>query len=388
MGAFVHIKPYYLGSLRGEVASIEQLSLAEEHKRLLYLEAATNGHRAALDKLTPEDVGEAFIRAARNNYLPTIMVILIHCGVKISVHHQAITLKFVATNGHLGIVDILLRCWRKMNSRYIANAMIGAAGNGHLELVQSLLKCRAALSTDDIGLALTEAAKEGHLPVVLLLLKEAGVKLKNTYKGLAFWRAARHGHRSMVRTLLSLIGQVLLKESKGNAFKSAAKHGRLGVVEDLLEQLGAEIADFYEPAFEAAAKEGHAEVIRLFLTRREVVISIKQKRSAFNDAAMNGHCKVIEVIIEKARECILMKDLYLAQTVAARYGHDEVLPFLMQECRNRVAEEINDLGNTFKAMRFFPRARTITPSLTHSQTAIEEESAEPNTKIQERAKLG
>ena len=244
--------------------------------------------------------------------------------------------------GHESTVRLLLnRAAKASASSSIGNALEAAAMNGHVSIVNSLLQegVDANIQSGSYGTALQAAAYRGHSKIAELLLDaRANVYIPGITKD-AFHAAAEGGHENVIRLFLdrgytfrapfpgpplasrelptrnllrsSSPGHLSIDSGSRGSFSErqnytideAASNGHLRIVELILDNLsrdGARIlAKEIGESIYKAARNGHEEVVRCFLSRNmDGVVDLKD---ALNAAATKGHIGVVDTLISHSQ---------------------------------------------------------------------------------------
>ncbi len=179
--------------------------------------------------------------------------------------------EWAANYGAAEVITALREAGLDMKSDRAAQVVVIAARNGDLALLQQVVEAGAPVNTTNGPTALGSAVAERHHPVIAYLEPKGARESAGPH--LALFQAARVG--DVVAVKAGLAGGVdpnVEDPHKDRLLLRASAFGQVAVVEALL----AAKADpnqwsFGESALQAAAKEGHAHVIRALLKGRAQV---------------------------------------------------------------------------------------------------------------------
>ncbi|KAG6617359.1 uncharacterized protein IUM83_02518 [Phytophthora cinnamomi] len=201
---------------------------------------------------------------------------------------------------------------------YSVGAMDGAAAAGRLELVQRLHCSRTEGCS---AAAFLGAAAHRHLHV-LEWLYDHYPQVANPAQELI--AAAQHNRIEVLSFLLPKVR----REKVEPALEAAAANGHVQVLEHLLHRPYS-----MRRSLLAAAGNGRAQVVQ-FLLERGYADRYVHVNPALVRAAEGGHCDVVELLVDRSDEYTVSDALM----TAAADGRRDVVLLLMQRCRlERVA---------------------------------------------------
>ena len=270
-------------SVAAESPHFECLELLLKHKRL------DLSHR-------DNDIETLLIRTARAGNDGGVQLLLENNMMKVNNKDKygLTTLSWAAKCGHLKIVKILIQIKGiEFNPKDLTGRtpLSWAAEAGYSNVVKLLLNQNEVEFdiVDNFGRTpLSLAAEEGHLEVAELLIKKDGVELNFRNYG-----CRKSPSWTTKQKLLML---EILRDSNGEALWKP----------DILlyEQLPTDF-DFMsydnQTPLSRAAREGHQNVVRLFLEQNDVDFNAQDchGRTSLSWAAEKGHLEVVRVLLEK-----------------------------------------------------------------------------------------
>ncbi len=208
--------------------------------------------------------------------------------------------EWAANYGAAEVITALREAGLDLKSDRAAQVVVIAARNGDLALLQQVVEAGAPVNTTSGPTALGSAVAERHHPVIAYLESKSARESAGPH--LALFQAARVG--DVVAVKAGLAGGVdpnVEDAHKDRLLLRASAFGQVAVVEALL----AAKADpnqwsFGESALQAAAKEGHAHVIRALLKGRAQVNARFDDSSstALVVAVQSGHVAVVKALLE------------------------------------------------------------------------------------------
>ena len=306
------------------------------------------------------DYGNPLFYACRNGHLEVVKVLLNAQGIDINKHCCMVSPPiFIAKeNNHIEIVQLL----HTAGALHLINDSIQwAATHGHTQILKMFLEVEGADVNE--GDALRKACDTGQLEAVKVLLNVEGIDINK--EGGSSWdkkapldiatdknhneiihllesAGAKHsllwasegGHTEIVRMLVGMEGVDVNKEAFGSTpLCSACENGHLEVVKVLLNAQGIDI-NKHRPIFFAqennrieivqllhnagalhsidhsiqwAAREGHAQILKMFLEVEGVDVNAQLKESRWKCAKSertplfwaceNCHFEVVKVLL-------------------------------------------------------------------------------------------
>jgi ankyrin repeat protein len=212
-------------------------------------------------------------------------------------------------------------------------ALHAASSNGHYDIVSTLLDRDADINatSSDQGTSLYAAAGNLETRIVKLLLdRNAEVNIIGGPGKRALNIAAFSGNIEAVRLLIERGAEVDPNEDYfyGSALGAAARRGHADVVRYLLSQSWnpSRPMKTYGSFLCAAATYNHLEVFQVLLEKEERVLVLEQ---ALQAAAQRGYAPIVKAIMDKESELSACTIRYQrAFSLAAFYGRTEVLRLL------------------------------------------------------------
>lgn len=276
------------------------------------------------------------------------------------------SLHIAALTGYLPLVNHLLENGheseiQKMDS-WGLSPFFWACQDGNIDMVRRLLEAGADVSASG---ALRVAASKNHIGIVQHLLElQAKIDVQDQDFGTPLYAAAQNGCTDVVRKLLHSGADVnLIGGIHHRALNTAAYGGYTEIVQLLLEKditIDPEENYFLGSALGAAARRGHADIIRLLLRRGwNVNRKFKTNDSALVVAATYGHANAVQALLEQKTDVTSQEK---ALEVASKKGKIEVVGKLLEEGsrlrhqeafrlaayygRNDILEVLRKLGTT------------------------------------------
>lgn len=214
-------------------------------------------------------------------------------------------------------------------------ALHRASEHGHQRIVELLLDNGLSIdsSAKHGGTALHRAAKNGHEQLLRFLIdRKATIHIEDQYGGTALHRAAKHGHGRIVCLLLdngadidreynSEVVQKLLNEKGPKARIISPSYGIawevLSTAMGILEEANIQTEKFYGgTALHEAANNGHADIIRLLISRQAFVDQTDHLGgTALHRAAANGHERVSQILIEAGADVNASYDPFVVSDI-------------------------------------------------------------------------
>lgn len=212
-------------------------------------------------------------------------------------------------------------------------ALHAASSNGHYDIVSTLLDRDADINatSPDQGTALYAAAGNLENRIVKLLLnRNANVNLIGGPGRRALNIAAFSGNIEAVRILIERGAEIDPNEDYfyGSALGAAARRGHADVVRHLLSQSWnpSRPMKTYGSFLSVAATYNHLEVFQVLLEKEERIFVLEQ---ALQAAAQRGYAPIVKAILDKESELSACTIGYQrAFSLAAFYGRTEVLKLL------------------------------------------------------------
>ncbi|CAN9440295.1 unnamed protein product [Alternaria alternata] len=212
-------------------------------------------------------------------------------------------------------------------------ALHAASSNGHYDIVSTLLDRDADINatTPDQGTALYAAAGNLENSIVKLLLgRNADVNVIGGPGRRALNIAAFSGNTEAVRLLIEKGADVDPNEEYlyGSALGAAARRGHADVVRLLLSHSWSPNRPMktYGSFLSAAATYNHLEVFQVLLEKEERILVLEQ---ALQAAAQRGYAPIVKAILDKESQLSTCTIRYQrAFSLAAFYGRTEVLKLL------------------------------------------------------------
>jgi ankyrin repeat protein len=240
-------------------------------------------------------------------------------------------LYYACSNGDFETVEILLGAGADPNAvsyKGKVPALYGAAVQGHKDVVECLLDRDADIDAccEESGSALYGAATENRIDVLQFLV-ERGAEVNTTggrHKR-ALNLAAYNGDLVGVQTLVEHGADIDPDEpySYGSALGAAARRGHADVVKFLLGKGWNPTKHIrnYESFLAAAATYGHLTVVEALIETETRITVLEQ---ALQAASHNGKTAVVKAILDHTPTLRHQK----AFMIAADYGRDEILKLL------------------------------------------------------------
>ncbi|KAJ3321047.1 hypothetical protein HDU76_000157 [Blyttiomyces sp. JEL0837] len=182
------------------------------------------------------------------------------------------------------------------------------------------------LDEESFNHSLIFACKRGHLSTVQILLSlPEDLVNPGIHESMAFMEASLAGHFDIVKILLGT-GHVNPSAKENGALLNASSMGRINLVKLLLSKCE---ATCLEDAMLLAVKNGHGEVVRLFLEDGRA-------DPTYDDGAMivvasqKAHDKIVDLLCESGRVDPGCSN-NLAIRIAAECGHAEVVRVLLRQ---------------------------------------------------------
>ncbi|XP_062004070.1 ankyrin repeat-containing protein At5g02620-like [Rosa rugosa] len=167
------------------------------------------------------------------------------------------------------------------------------------------------------------AARAGNLGLVLEIISNGGdaelneVLMKQNHSGeTALYVAAECGYVDLVKEMIKYcdVGLASIKARNGcDAFHIASKQGHLEVLKVFMKaipELSMTVDQTNTTALHAAAAQGHIEVVNFLLENGCSLLTIARSnaKTAFHSAARNGHLDVVKALLRKEPEIATRKD--------------------------------------------------------------------------------
>jgi ankyrin repeat protein len=289
-----------------------ELGLTGVVRRLV--EKNDNSDRSQEELVTSLDL------AIRNRHAK-IVDLLLNAGAR-----SKAALHSAARSNDVDIISKLLEYEKDINAgdNRMATALYVASECGSLEAAEILIKHGADASrVDSENLSpLDRAAAEGHIEIVSLLLQHhrvtnaasldqteaAAEKSANPNATVnqpkenncnALDIAAKEWHAEVVRLLLDAG-----TEATTSALESAAGNGDLDVVQILIQKLGSQATSLNDSiALHRASEIGHPEIVQILLDAGVPTDSKDENgRTALHRAAGRGHTDIVEFLLRRSAE--------------------------------------------------------------------------------------
>jgi ankyrin repeat protein len=251
-------------------------------------------------------------------------------------HANNLALVYAAQNGYAQTVERLLKLPQKFGINHSDrgnSALIFAIENHHLDVVNILLKYGADPSIYN-NIPLRVACNSKDPAIVGRLLEDPRVN-PSAHQNCAFMKSCENGWFELLQMLLRRIELNRLDMNiKKHAFQAAAANGHFQIVEFLLSQSDSTGIGFGDnTAFLKAAENGHFEIVNLLLKlRKDLMIDpSSMNNAAFLKAAENGHTRVISLLLSLPKEAGIKPDVNdnFSFKKAAENGHSDVVDLLL-----------------------------------------------------------
>ncbi|KAI4614052.1 hypothetical protein J4E80_006742 [Alternaria sp. BMP 0032] len=239
-----------------------------------------------------------------------------------------------------------------------------ACDGGCGEIVNALLGAGADIdfsSSSANPTALHAASRNGHYDVVSTLLdREADVNASSSDHGTALYASAGNLENRVVKLLLDRNADVNVIGGAGRrALNVAAFSGNTEAVRLLIER-GASIDPneeyFYGSALGAAARRGHADVVRHLLSQSwNLSRPMKTYGSFLNAAATYNHLEVFEILLEKEERVLVLEQ---ALQAAAQRGYDAIVNAVLEK-ESKVPSCIIRYQRAFSLAAFYGRTEIL-----------------------------
>lgn len=225
-------------------------------------------------------------------------------------------LHIAAENGHDALLPLLMGLGKEylhthvpeMSERRHGRSFLGgtalhlASANGHEGAVSSLLHCGANVDgKDSLGwTALHKSCARWQYGVASILLRHGADVNSKTDEGLtALCLATKAEHTALVDLLLQHHAVTGSDGSDGSALSFAAEIGNLEIAK-LLLGYGADIQEAPREGrspLHIAVKNGHLNIVRLFLEENPNFEEKDGQRTALHLAAGEGHSELVELLL-------------------------------------------------------------------------------------------
>ena len=246
-------------------------------------------------------------------------------------------LAWACDQGDVTVVTQLLNAGARINmpgEQLGVSALWAAASCCHIEIVHQLLDHGAEVNwqSETRGTALyTSAANFSSDVVRLLLLNGADVNLMGGWHVRPLNVAAYAGAVDIVETLLEHDIEVDPDDDYryGSALGAAARRGHADIVRLLLQRgwdANRKIKTYNSPLV-AAATYGHAEVVQVLQSQE---LEFTSKIQALEIASKNGRTEVVKLLLDRWPNLPHQKAFH----DAASYGRDDVLELLEKQGTN------------------------------------------------------
>lgn len=294
-----------MGCLEGKITAVDtNAALNQNQKNKLYMVAAINGHRDAIDKLDNESKTEVIELAAQNGALDTIKYF---CSDD-NPFHRHLAENVAKKYGNFEVAAYL-------NPTLSGSLIEKAAAKGDLEGVKkelALMKLSEAAEARSKGRFWAAAC--GQLKVLKYLFEEEMWFTTSSPKYVgnefdAIHSAIFNGHCDIVKYLWDK--KCLFPQ---DVLKVAAEHGQYEIVKFIFESGAKKFINVTKAAFHAAVVNNHFDVMcylikatrKMFfeeksLFRTETVrgIPIQDKYQALSVAAQNGHLRQVKYLLNE-----------------------------------------------------------------------------------------
>lgn len=238
---------------------------------------------------------------------------------------------YASSHGNFEIVQILLGAGADPNAVSVEGkigALYAAAMRGHKDIVECLLDRDAEVNAEceEWGTPLYGAASENETEIMQYLIERgAKVNIVGGWHKRILNQAAYNGNIEGVRMLLEQGAEIDPDDqyAYGSALGASARRGHADVVKLLLSRGWSPNKHMttYGSFLTAAATYGHLEVVEA-LVQKEARITVLEQ--ALQASSQNGKAAVVKVILDRTPTLRHQKAFMLA----ADYGRDEVLKLL------------------------------------------------------------
>jgi hypothetical protein len=228
------------------------------------------------------------------------------------------------------------------------DALILAARHGHVDTVKLLMRSCSPLEGD--SQALYEASLHGHADVVFQLVLFSNAKARGSRALIA---ACRAGHLEVVRHLLPFSSKIQCAQ---RGLEAAAEHNHEAVIKFLIGAGLPDPEDTYSLGLTIAAARGHAPLVRTLLWAivRTGFAPRDFGQEALFAAAKNGHAEVVKSVLEFAHKTAYPEAALCAALLGA---HDAVADLLVRRVDlDQVRELISDEDVEVRLDRSIARA--------------------------------
>ena len=223
-----------------------------------------------------------------------------------------------------------------------------AISTKHPEIAALLIAAGAEVNvlTSAGATPLQLAARTGDLRVVkLLIAHDAELNVRSRQNPTPLCQAIAHGYGQVAACLLAAGAEPDIANEGARMLQQAAAHGLVGLVKLLIKhQVAVNVRNPGKPggtALHAAAKNGHAEVVKLLLARGAAPGAQRDDKLApLHLAAMKGRREVVELLIKhRAKPDVQDKDGWTPLHYAASNGDLEVITLLIEHGANLNARD-------------------------------------------------
>ena len=354
-----------------------------DQRHLKLIAAAAQGNEGRLHDILEEHVPwtssmdhgalrQSLQKVAARGQLP-IVKLLLRYGAEVNAHreNEVSALFKAAEAGHVPIVTVLLNRGAKPNCRNRTGqtALFAACLKGHDDVVRLLLDAGADIEAHD---------KEGRTPLLFLASEKPGkwkwtidtLKLLLAYKPNLeakdqiertplLW-AATNGNIELVRTLLASGANIHATNNRGRtalhlAAAETIHKENLDIVRLLLDSMADPClqSDGGWTPLHNASQSGNAQIVAVLLqTKADMNAQLSNGMTPLHWAAFKGFVDVVRLFLSKPETDLSIKDSFFrtAMLCAAQENHSDVVQLLSPaRAADRLSPSARASCDAFKA---------------------------------------